>query len=122
MKASPECRSQIQTFIAQAARHHDDLLIHINTQAQHADWHTVEDLAQDVWLYVITRMNSGAAQAGGTDPESGLPACLASAAREVLGLQPTPALTDDNELLAAVLREHRVIDGPVPEQLLPVAA
>lgn len=121
MKASPECRSQTQAVVAQAARHHEGLLTYINSQAPHTNWHTIEDLAQDAWLYVITRMNSGIAQAGGTDSESGLPACLASAAREVLGLQPTPAPTNDNELLAAVLREHRVIDGPVPEQLLPVA-
>ncbi|MCZ7430129.1 sigma factor [Streptomyces sp. WMMC1477] len=101
-------------------RHHSTLLAFITRYER--DPHQVEDLAQDAWLRVITRADSGVPQADSVDPESGLPDCLAFAVREVLGLQETAAPTDANELLAEVLAAHRVVDGPVPEQLLPAAA
>jgi hypothetical protein len=101
LAARPAIRSSLS--LGQAfTRYQSRLLAYITTRLPVLDWHTAEDVAQDIWLEALT---TGPRPDHADQADEGLPGWLAWAARTVIRrrVSPVPAGDADWELLTQML-------------------
>ncbi|MFP8886809.1 hypothetical protein [Streptomyces mangrovi] len=95
----PTPRTQMELLADAYERYNSRLLGYISDRVPAYDWHCTEDLAQDTWLYVLSRADL---TVDGVEPDSGLPVWLAATARTMIRSHLAPAVPDTGTNWAAL--------------------